>query len=357
MVFLHGEKPVFHRSAAAIVASCPLLLGSDCQGIERIEVVECASDAECADGVYCNGVERCRPDDPVSTSFGCVAGDPCPELPFRLESCFEGNRQCVSAGPPCTSNAECDDGRFCNGAEQCAPSDPLADFDGCLPEEPPCSGDQFCDDVADTCSAEGCDQPDRDGDGRARADCGGDDCDDDDASRFPGNAEVCDGDGEDDDCNPQTFGARDADGDGYVSADCTNTNDAGDVFAGRDCDDTRSVVHPNVPEVCNGVDDNCDGDVDEGLLVDLYPDLDGDGYGDAESTPESACPGARDRSRLNSDCDDANPQIQPGAIRCVQGGQGIEFDLCTPQGTWERAICAQGLRCVAQPGGHGVCVP
>jgi hypothetical protein len=54
--------------------------------------------------------------------------------------------------------------------------------------------------------------------------CGGDDCDDADADRFPGNAEVCNRDGEDDACNPATFGNRDADQDGYVSDAWTATS-------------------------------------------------------------------------------------------------------------------------------------
>ncbi|MEO0398550.1 MAG: MopE-related protein [Pseudomonadota bacterium] len=47
----------------------------------------------------------------------------------------------------------------------------------------------------------------------------------------------------------------------------------------RDCDDTKTNVNPAVPEVCDGVDDNCDGAVDEGVTIHVYEDRDGDGFG------------------------------------------------------------------------------
>lgn|GEM_PF-4635131 len=59
-----------------------------------------------------------------------------------------------------------------------------------------------------------CRNPDADGDGSDAVACGGDDCDDDNARRFPGKAEVCDEQGLDEDCDPVTFGCRDQDDDG-----------------------------------------------------------------------------------------------------------------------------------------------
>ena len=67
-----------------------------------------------------------------------------------------------------------------------------------------------------------CRPRDADGDGVDSLVTGGSDCDDNDRNRFPGNTEVCDPDGHDEDCDYATFGNRDADGDGYFDAMCTN---------------------------------------------------------------------------------------------------------------------------------------
>lgn len=88
-----------------------------------------------------------------------------------------------------------------------------------------CSGGQVC--IYDSeRSAKTCRVPspvdDYDGDGHDAIEHGGDDCDDADATRFPGNPEYCDADGHDEDCNLDTFGDRDLDGDGQISSQCFN---------------------------------------------------------------------------------------------------------------------------------------
>ncbi|HJL20129.1 MAG TPA: MopE-related protein [Sandaracinaceae bacterium LLY-WYZ-13_1] len=126
-------------------------------------------------------------------------------------------------------------------------------------EETPCEAGEVCNEPSDRCeSAECSGNSDADGDGRDSLSCGGDDCDDDDASRYPGNSEVCDSAGHDEDCVEDTYGDRDEDGDGFVDSACCN----GDR-CGSDCDDSSSSISPTASESCNGVDDDCDDAVDE----------------------------------------------------------------------------------------------
>jgi hypothetical protein len=108
----------------------------------------------------------------------------------------------ASVVTPCTSHADCDDELFCTGPELCMPSSPDALANGCLLGALPCAA-ASCDEAADMCET-GCE--DADGDGHPDAACGGDDCDDDDDQRFPGNNEVCDLTSHDEDCDPCTVG-------------------------------------------------------------------------------------------------------------------------------------------------------
>lgn len=107
---------------------------------------------------------------------------------------------------------------------------------------------------------------DRDGDGVKDSAAGGDDCDDRDPRRYPGNAEIADDEGVDEDCDPSTIGNRDADGDGYVDQRVFNWVNGRVTMRGRDCDDLRTNVNPRSVEACNNRDDNCDGWIDEELL-------------------------------------------------------------------------------------------
>ena len=137
--------------------------------------------------------------------------------------------------------------------------------------------------------------------------CGGDDCDDGDPNTYPGNVEVCDTLHHDEDCDSRTFGDTDTDGDGYVSKECCNGNNCG-----NDCDDQHAGTHPNQNEVCNGRDDNCDEAVDEGLMIKLYEDKDGDLFG-APGSGELACFTALASGRVTNgkDCDDNDAKKNP----------------------------------------------
>ncbi|HWB79635.1 MAG TPA: putative metal-binding motif-containing protein [Nannocystaceae bacterium] len=126
---------------------------------------------------------------------------------------------------------------------------------------------------------------DEDGDGYEAIACGGDDCDDQDANRYNGNIEVCDNDNHDEDCDPHTFGYRDGDGDGHPDALCCNS-DGERLWCGDDCDDAQPSVHPDQPDACNRVDDDCNGYIDDVTRVKVYRDADADLYGNPAETQQ-----------------------------------------------------------------------
>ncbi len=201
----------------------------------------------------------------------------------------------------CTADSQCDDGVYCNGMERCVPGAGASPL-GCVAGVRPCEGVGACLEIEDRCDAD-CETPDGDGDGVERVGCGGADCDDEDDSRFPGNPEICDAEGVDEDCDPATTGARDRDRDGYLDASCSDG-------IGLDCNDLDASISPASTEACNGVDDDCDGDVDEGVAVDGFVDADADGRGDGERAMR-ACPGSVRFSLYGDDCDDTDPSVHP----------------------------------------------
>ncbi|HLD17968.1 MAG TPA: putative metal-binding motif-containing protein, partial [Patescibacteria group bacterium] len=158
----------------------------------------------------------------------------------------------------------------------------------------------------------------------------GGDCNDTDATVNPSVAEIC-GNEVDDDCNgeaaddTQTY-YRDADEDGY--GDSSKTTQAcvapdGYVTNNTDCDDNNAAIHPGVYETCNGLDDDCDGVVDEFLFTTYYLDTDGDEWGTSTSTTQACSPPAG-YTFYNGDCDDTNPAVHPGATEVC--GDGIDND-------------------------------
>ncbi len=151
------------------------------------------------------------------------------------------------------------------------------------------------------------------------------DCDDLDSSIHPGADEYCNG--VDDDCDdtvdePDAVDVltwfQDSDDDGY--GDLSYSTEAceqpsGYVADSTDCDDSDSSIHPGADEYCNGIDDDCDGVIDENSALDAltgYLDFDDDGYGDA-SSPTTACELPSGYVADSTDCDDSDSSIHPGA--------------------------------------------
>ena len=131
---------------------------------------------------------------------------------------------------------------------------------------------------------------DEDGDGWTG--CLDVDCNDGNAAIHPEAPEICDG--VDQDCDGYVDEDFDGDGDGW-----TTCHDP------PDCNDGNAAVHPGATEICDGIDQNCDGIPDETF------DEDGDGYG-ADIGSIRACVAPRGRIARGGDCDDTAPERHPG---------------------------------------------
>jgi hypothetical protein len=153
------------------------------------------------------------------------------------------------------------------------------------------------------------------------------DCDDDDPAVHPYATELCDG--KDNDCNLQ-IDDKDLDLDNHVDEDCT---DYAGVLPADDCNDEAGDVHPGADEPMDGVDNDCDDDIDEG--TDAWDD-DGDCFcegvtctgsvepsclvldgGDCDDTDPLRDPADRDAdtfSTCEADCDDDDPALTPADL-------------------------------------------
>ncbi len=114
---------------------------------------------------------------------------------------------------------------------------------------------------------------------------------------------------------------RDSDGDGYGDAAHTTSGCGamyGYVTNATDCNDSNASIHPGGTETCNGLDDDCDSAIDEGVGSAWYRDADGDSYGDTSSV-SVACTAPSGYIANGTDCNDANSAIHPGASEYCNG--------------------------------------
>jgi len=227
-----------------------------------------------------------------------------------------------------------------------------------------CDGaDNDCDGVVDEQDASGCITYYFDADGDGYGETGSSqcwcseegnyralldgDCDDYDATAFPGAIESCDA--RDNDCDGDIDEANadgcltyyfDADNDDYgITGDseclCGPDGDyRGDVDG--DCDDSDPTIHPGAVETCDGADNDCDAVADEqdaANCTTYFYDGDDDGYG---ITGDSECWCSESglyRATASGDCDDVDPSVYPGATELCNGLD----DNCDGAAAWDEA--------------------
>ncbi|HRG29672.1 MAG TPA: MopE-related protein, partial [Chitinophagales bacterium] len=121
-------------------------------------------------------------------------------------------------------------------------------------------------------------------------------------------------------CNTKWYLDYDGDGFGDVENDSISClNPVGYVADSTDCNDLVNSINPSVIEICNGIDDNCNIAIDEDLIfTDYYVDEDGDNYGNL-LIDSLACELPIGYVTDNTDCDDTNADIYPGAEEVLNG--------------------------------------
>ena len=284
----------------------------------------------------CNGV-----DDNCNSAIDEEGADGC--MVYYLDSDGDGFGQdgqtkCLCQPAGTFSATKGDD---CNDAAQTA--NPLA--------QEMCDGiDNNCDSVADEPGAVGCvnyfSDTDFDGYGQqATAEClcgpsgthttkQGGDCDDGNASAYPGAQEICGGGDEDCDMLTDEVGAlgcqtyfKDGDGDGWGNQEVKQCacGPSGVYVAtfGGDCDDVDENTNPDKPEICDFKDNNCNNLTDEGQATGCttyFVDSDGDGF--AAPDAQSAClcaPNPPFVAQQQGDCGAFDSAIFPGAVEVCDG--------------------------------------
>jgi hypothetical protein len=382
MVLNTDSDPIYICIATGIQLCRPCDQNDDCSS-SLVKTADRCVDLG-TDGKYCGAACGGESDPPCPSGYTCkeatIAGG------GKASQCVPDSGQCtcsalsIEMGASTTCFVKNEFGT-CEGRRECG-SAGLSNCDAQVPAQEMCNDiDDDCDGATDDEGSVGCvtwyQDVDVDGYGMGVGKCTCEnpgagyskvvgDCNDMDSGVHPGVTELCNG--RDDDCDGSVDEAgatgcagysKDEDGDTYgILSDTLCLCGPVAPYTGtqliEDCDDTDKDVHPGGKEVCNGLDDDCDGVVDPEFAgtCDLYYfDGDVDGFGTGSKKKCICGPLGYYSTQKAGDCNDSDPTINPMAPEACNGKDDNCNDI-VDEGSIE-ALCPQ--KPDTQPHGDVVC--